>query len=119
MYNGAEVHGELHSVDASAGQEVTLYDAGSDTVITVGPNEALDIHFVQLVSAAGGDCRVFIGDDSTPGSSETVVRGTFGTFGGIASELRPHYSGKPGGKLFAKAPTGELDVIIKGTLRRA
>lgn len=119
MVHGEEVHGELHSTDASSGVAIPLYRGGSSTVRPIAANEYLDIHSVHLVTAAGGDAYVLVGADVTLGNGETVVRGTFAANGGIANELRPHYSGQMGLSPWVVAPAGAVDVIIKGTIRKA
>jgi len=119
MYSGDEVHGELNSSNASGGLEITLYRAGSTDTRTIEPDESLEIHYASLVTAAGGDAYIFIGADSTLGNGETVLRGTYAANGGQSGELRPPYSGIKGGKPYVVAPSGEVDVIIKGTIRRA
>jgi hypothetical protein len=118
-YAGDEVHGELHSTDASSGVEITLYRAGSTDSRTIQDNEYLEIHSLELITAAGGDAYVFIGADSTLGSGETAARGTFAANGGRSGELCPPYAGIKGGKPYVVAPAGAVDVVIKGTIRRA
>lgn len=120
-YQGQEVHGVLHSTDASSGVEIVLYDSGTGEVVDVGPRDHLDIHAVQLVTAPGGDCYILVGPDATLGSDagQTVVRGTFAANGGVFNELRPHYAGIRGGKPYVVAPSGVVDVVLKATLRKA
>lgn len=116
---GDEVHGELHSTDASAGVEVPLYRAGTATQRVIQPGEYLDIHYLQLVSAPGGDCGVHVGPDASRGTGETVMRGTVGAAGGMVSQITPPYEGIKGGKPFVIAPAGVVDVVIQGMIRKA
>lgn len=119
MYKGDPVHGEVHSSDASGGVEIVLYRAGTASQRVVGPNEYLDIHFVQLVSAPGGDCSVHVGPDASRGAGESVIRGTVAATGGIVSELTPPYEGIKGGKPWVIAPAGVVDAILQGCIRTA
>jgi len=118
-YNGDEVHGELHSTDASSGVEIPLYRAGSTDVRPIQDNEFLEIHSLELRTAAGGDVYVFVGEDSTVAAGETASRGTYAANGGRSGEICPPYAGIKAGKPFVVAPAGVIEIIIEGTVRRA
>jgi len=115
---GEPFRGVLHSVDASTAEPLILFKDGSTTAFTLEANEYLEVHSVQIVSAAGGDVRLFTGPDNTPGTGEDLNRGTFTTNGGIVQELEPTHSGNVGESLFLQAPIGVVDVIVRGGVRR-
>lgn len=112
---GDEVHGHLHSADASSGLEVTIYKSGTKETRTIQPNEFLHITEFKIVTAAGGDTHFWIGTGTTPAAGETVVRGTFNSNGGIASQYTgTPFCGAKGSKPYASAPAGVLDVTFTG-----
>jgi len=115
-YPGEPIKGILNSSDASSGVEVPIYNQGSYAARTLGPNEYIEIHNVKVISVPGGDVRVFTGADSTPGTGEDVVRGTFGANGGIAEDVK--HTGKAGHKVYVEAPAGVVDVVFEGTIRQ-
>src|SRR5580700_1529220 len=95
-YLGDPVHGELHSTNASAGLQVTLYKAGSLTAYTPLAWEQLEIESLEIITAAGGD--TFLAIDSvanigtTPNAGTTVVRGTLAANSGLLLSSM-HYKG--------------------------
>lgn len=116
---GRPFKGELHSTDASAGAEITLYENGSLDAYTLKDHEYLEIHLIQLITAAGGDAFVFTGADATEAAGEYVVRGTFAANGGIAQEvITPPHAGGKGHKAYVQAPAGAVDVVIRGVIRQ-
>lgn len=117
-YCGRPFRGEVDSADASSGVGFTLYEEGSLTPYTLKPNEYLVIQSVQVVTAAGGDTHVFLGEDSTAGAGETVVRGEFAANGGIVQDLDPPHAGVVGHTPFLSAPAGNVDAVIRGGIRR-
>jgi len=117
MYEGRPFRGELHSADASGGVVIPLYEDGSLTAYTLKDNEYLVIHSVELISAAGGDTFLFIGADGTEGAGEYIVRGTVAANGGIVQELIPPHSGDLGYLVYAQAPNGAVDAVIRGFIR--
>jgi hypothetical protein len=115
---GEPFKGEVSSADASAGVAFTLYKNGSLDAYTLAPGEYLEIHSVQLVTAPGGDVFIFTGADGTAGAGEYVVRGTFAATGGLVQEVRPPHVGKVNHLAYVDAPAGQVDAIIRGTIRR-
>lgn len=112
---GEPVRGVLHSTDASSGVEIPIYDRGNTTTTrTLLPTERLHIHHVKLITAVGGDSRVFVGADSTPANGEDVVRGTFTAGGGLSDDV--FFSGEKGDKPYAIAPAGVVDVFFEGAI---
>lgn len=121
MNSGKEVHGEIHSADASSGVEVTLYEAGTDTnALALGATEFLEITDIVVVSVAGGDVRVFFGSDMTPAAGSMIVRGTVGANGGIAkSFIVTPRGGVAGDTVRILAPIGVVDVNFTARLKTA
>ena len=117
LLQGQPVQGELHSTNASAGVEVTLYEIGSDDARTLDSDETIVIDRLELVSAATGDLHLFTGADATPGAGETVARGTVAANGGIVMEHVGH-RGQPGHKAWFIAPNGVSDCVFYGSIHR-
>lgn len=115
---GEPISGSLHSTDASSGAEVSLFDQNNNAR-TLQDGEYIEVHQVTLISAAGGDCRVFLGDDATPAAGEDVLRGAYSANGGEEKVLYPPKVGNAGQKVYAEAPAGALDVNLVGMIRRA
>lgn len=117
-YNyGEPIKGILHSTDASAGVEIPVFLDGAKTAYTLAADEYITITKIFFVQAAAGDGHVFIGPDASPGTGETVIRGTFVASGGAAvSSWR--WSGSKGEKAFVIAPAGVVDVQFIGELHR-
>jgi hypothetical protein len=117
---GDEVHGEVHTDDASGGVVALLYRAGSLTARTLAADEFLTITDIQVVSAPGGDIMAFLGADGTPGAGEYVLRGTVAATGGIAkSFIVTPRTGAAGHNLYIKGPAGDMDVTFTGRITRA
>lgn len=117
MYNlGEPIRGILHSTDASSGVEVPLFREGSTTALTLASNEYVEVTSVELITVAGGDCYVLIGDDATLGTGETVTRGTFAANGGVRADNTMH-AGGAGQKVWVVAPAGVVDVRLNGRIR--
>lgn len=122
MYQGEEVHGELHSTDASGGLEVPLYEAGRTDVRTLLSSEILVITDAEIISVPGGDVSLFLdaNDDNTLDAGETVLRGTVAANGGIARSFvgTPRF-GVEGAKPHIIAPAGVVDVLFTGFIKKA
>jgi len=103
---GRPVRGVVDSADASSGVAFTLYEEGSLSSYTLRDNEYLEIHHVTIVSAAGGDVYIHVGDDATVGSGEVVIRGEVAANGGFATNLSPPFAGQAGQSAYATAPAG-------------
>lgn len=116
MGHGSPVRGILHSTDASAGVALTLYPSGGNTALTLAANEILEIETVDIISAPGGDVKVFVAADMTLTAGNTVVRGTVAANGGIVKEFKQPWAGSVGHTPRAIAPAGVLDVIITGAI---
>lgn len=116
---GDPVRGTLHSTDASAGVAVPMYTSGSKTVRTLGSTEMLMIESVVAVAAVGGDMHLFVGPDATPGTGETVVRGTVGTNGIISAVFGQGSAFARGETPFFIAPAGAADVQFTGWIVKA
>lgn len=114
---GDPIHGELHSLDASGGVRVPVYKAGSVDAYTLAPNEYVEIHSVELVSAAGGDVALFLGGTNTPSAGEYVVRGTVNANSGLVMS-KMHFIGTDGSVPFLIAPAGVVDVNFTGVIRK-
>lgn len=114
---GEPIHGILHSTDASSGVAVPIFKLGSVSAYTLEAHEYIEITAIEIVTVAGGDCYVLIGDDATLGTGETVVRGTFAANGGIARDDICH-AGKAGQSAYLVAPVGVVDVKFAGVIRR-
>ena len=121
MAAGDEVHGELHSTDASSGVALTLYRAGSLQTVTVADNEFLDIDRASVVVADGGDAYIFLGSVGAGlQGGEIVIRGTFSENGGMTEDLsRTPRAGAAGATAVCIAPAGVVDAKITGRIRRA
>jgi hypothetical protein len=117
--HGDEVQGHVHSENASGGVQVPIYDAGSVTARTIQSHEYLVVTDVTIVSVPGGDVHLFVGADATPGTGETVERGTVAANGGIVQGYTTPFTGIKGGKPFIVAPNGVVDVQVRGYLMRA
>lgn len=118
MHAGEPIHGEIHSADASAGVQIVIYNQGSVTARTLNTHEYIEIHSLELVTAAGGDCYVFLAPTAAPVTGKYVVRGTFAANGGIAMSTILA-SGQKGDLPWVIAPAGAVDVIFKGVVRKA
>lgn len=116
---GRPVRGVIDSADASSGVAFTLYEEGSLSAYTLGDNEYLEIHHITVVSAAGGDVHVFVGDDASAGTGETVIRGEVASNGGFSTNLNPPFAGQAGQSAYINAPTGNVDAQFRGTIRQA
>jgi len=113
----------LNHGDASSGESVTsdeggLFRSGSLTAVALAADEYLEVHSIQVVSAVGGAVHVFAGADNNAGAGETLVRGTVAANGGLVQELKPPHVCKAAHQVYAKAPVGAIDVVIRGGIRR-
>jgi len=119
-HTGSPFRAHVHSTDASSGVAVPLYKNGSASVYTLSDTEYLEVHSVDVVTLAGGDCYVNVGPTSGTDADEIVVRGTFAANGGISKTgITPAFAGKAAGTPFIVAPAGVVDVVIHGTIREA
>lgn len=116
---GEPIRGVVHSTDASSGVAIVLRDLGNtgSGTRTLTATERLWITHVTIVTAVGGDCRVFVGADSTPANGEDVVRGTFVANGGYSDEVE--FTGEEGHTPFVIAPAGVVDVFLHGFIVNA
>ena len=122
MQYGDEVHGEVHSTDASSGVEIPIYEAGKVVARTLASTECLVITDFQIVSVPGGDCAIFLDESDNNGlnAGEVVVRGTVAANGGLAGGWRgTHRTGARGAKPHVIAPAGVVDVVFTGYIKRA
>lgn len=122
MPRGEEVHGEVHSTDATTAVEVPLYDADGQTV-TVTSTTRLVVTDVMFVTAVAGDGYVFFDndDDNALDAGETIIRGTVAANGGIAMSYNgtPRF-GKLGGKPHViHGAAGAVDVLLTGYILRS
>lgn len=117
-----EVHGEIHSTDASGGVEIPIYEAGKVSARTLQADETLVITDIQVISVVGGDIYVFLDedDDNALDTGETVVRGTVAANGGVVMNFgaTPRF-GAPGAKPHVIAPAGVVDVVFTGYIKGA
>lgn len=117
QYVGDPIRGILHSSDASSATEIPIFNQGSNAARALQAYEYIEIHSIEVVSAAGGDTTVFLSTDTTLSTGETAVRGTVSATGGIAmSILRP--VGVNGAKPYVISPAGAVDVTFTGVIRR-
>ena len=117
---GEAVSGELNSANASGGATITLRTHGSPSVVrSIGANERFVVTDVAVVTAPGGDVRVFLSADGSLNDGETVVRGTFAANGGMVRSFITPISGAAGAVPRVIAPTGAIDVQITGRVVRA
>jgi hypothetical protein len=119
---GEEVHGEVHSSDASSGVEIVIYDQGGGVARALEAAERLVITDALIVSENGGDCAMFLDadDDNALDAGETVIRGTVTDGGGIGFPfVGTHRMGQPGAKPHYYAPSGESDAIFTGYIIKA
>lgn len=114
---GEPIKGILTSADASSGVAIPIFSQGSNTARTLGDDEYLVIHSVELVSTTAGDAYVFLGADATLGTGETVERGDFAANGGIAPGFDLEHAGALGHTPFVVAP-GAVDVKLTGRIRK-
>lgn len=114
---GELIKGILYSSDASGGVAIPIFSQGSNTERTLAANEYIVVHSLELVSTVVGEAYVFLGDDATLGTGETVERGTFAANGGIAPGYDIEHAGLPGQRPYVVAP-GEVSVKITGRIRR-
>lgn len=116
---GLVVRGELHSEDASGGEEIPLYTSDGD-LRTLGASERLIIDSIVVHSVAGGDTYVFFDadDDDALDDGETVVRADLEADGRIAQTFPQHSAptGPKGAKPHAISPQGMLDVTLTGRI---
>ena len=115
--NGEPIKGHVHSSDASSGVTATLYDQANNAR-TLGDDEYLELYQLSVITGAGGDVRVFVGDDTTPADAETLARGTYAANGGEEKSLYPPFVGNAGQNVHVTAPAGALDLTFSGTIRR-
>lgn len=117
MYEiGEPIHGELHSIDASAGVLVPLLIAGTRTVRTLKANEFIEIYSLELVSAVGGDTSLFIETNSTPLQGDYIIRATLAANSGIVMS-RMRFTGMNNASVYLLAPTGVVDINFRGAVR--
>lgn len=121
MNSGKEVHGELHTVNASSGVEVPLYEAGTDTTaLTFGATEFLEITDIIVVAATGSDVQVFFGSTNTPAAGSMIIRGTIGAEGVMErSFIGTPRGGVAGDTVRVLAPSGVIDVNFTARLKTA
>ena len=123
MYaHGEPVHGEKVSTDASAGVAIPIYNEGSTTARTLGADEYIEVHEVQVSSVAAGLTIVSFGA-TNPGSSPTagnrVVSAALPINGSIQMS-HVHAVGPVGATLWLTAPAGDSShVTLKATIRSA
>lgn len=110
-FMGEPFVGEVHTSDASSGVSIPIRKTGTEDTYTLASNEYLSVHHIALVSENTGDAQVALG-------ARTVVRGTFAANGGLEQSLRPPVLGQVGDTLEVTAPTGDVDVLVQGTIRR-
>lgn len=123
---GDPIHGELHTADAHLGIQIPIYLSGSITPFVMTANDWIEIHSIQLISAAGGDCMVTVDTAAnvTPTPGTTVIRGTVAANGGLALSIM-RYTGQSESNgsqglpylPFLIAPAGTVDVIFRGSIR--
>ncbi len=113
---GEPVFGILHSADASAGVVVPLYKQGSRTAYTIKVDEYIEVHSIELISAAGGDCRAYFGTNGTPATASDILRGTVGTTSGELKSIIMR-TGFIAENVWCIAPAGVVDLIFNGTIR--
>lgn len=115
---GEPIHGELHSADAHLGVQVPIYKAGGIVAYVLQPWEWIEIHSIEIVTAAGGD--VFLSVDAaanaTPTPGTTVVRGTLAANSGLVQSIM-HYTGVNAYLPFLFAPAGVVDCNFRGWIR--
>lgn len=109
------VHGELHSTNASTGVAIPLYYEGTSNVATLLGDEHLKIDSIQAISAAGGDVQVFVELNATPQVGDFVIRGTVSVDGGVV-EGHVSFTGKVGAVAYLIAPAGVVDVVFSGRI---
>lgn len=120
MYQGRPFFGHVHSTDAHLGVVIPLYESGSGAAYTLQSDEYLEIYTVHMVTAAGGDCSINIGDGaSATDVDELVIRGTYAANGGVSQILLPPFAGQTAALPYIIAPAGVVDVHIYGTIRQA
>lgn len=115
---GEPFKGILSNADVSTATAVPIYESGSNTARTLASNEYLEIDSVELVHNAGGDLHLFVGADSTPGTGETIARGSVAANGGIVDDGLCHV-GLLGHTLWVDSDaSGQVDVKVHGRIRR-
>lgn len=118
MHTGEPIHGELHSADASAGVALLLYKSGSLAAYTLGVDEYIEIHSIDVVSAAGGDTVLYFSADGTVVAGGVIVRGTLAVNSGIVMS-RMNAAGTIGKNVYVKTPMGAADANFIGVIKRA
>ncbi len=118
MLPGDPVHGILSSADASSGVAVVIFKDGSNTAHTLAANEILVITDYEIIAAVSGDTHLFLGADATPGTGETIARGTVGTNGRLAGSRYPGVSAGPGLTPWLVAAAGQADVSFTGYIQQ-
>ena len=116
-YQGRPFQGHLNSEDASGGVTVAITEHGAPAAYTLKAHEYLEVHDIQLVTETGGDCRVIFTDSPSGTTGTTVVRGNYAANGGVSARFKIPVVGARGEFLRAVAPAGDLDVVVRGTIR--
>lgn len=115
---GRPFRAHTHETDASSGADVPIFEMGGTVAYTLKDNEYLEVHSVQVVSAAGGDVFLNCGASSADTAAEQIFRGTVAGNGGIVGEkFCPPFAGPLAGTLWVDAPAGVCDVTITGFIR--
>jgi len=109
---GDPVHFELQDADCSgAGVAITIHDAGSVAVRTLGATEILHITDLCLMTEAGGACGLFADTDV---AGRRVVAGTFDILSGIARTFKVPYACPVGITPIVIAAAGNIDLCGQG-----
>lgn len=121
---GRPFTGVFSSADASALNEAnsrfTLYTVGSSTALVLAANERVVITDLAVVVGSALAVTVYDGADAIVDAGEVILKGSFGTNGGISQNLQvPHYGSAC--QSYPKVKTGgagQVDAVIRGVIVR-
>ena len=123
---GDEVHGEISTLDASAGVAFTIYDAGAPTKgMSIAARVQKGTEFfvltdIILISTVGGTFTMVFYPLSTGVIADTaglrIAKGDFAATSGFAHHFETPRIGPPGYGVALISSIGQVDGVITGGL---
>lgn len=114
---GRPFQAQYSGSSAGSGVALTLYTSALATTDTVASDERIAVTDFMLISVPGGACAIYAADAATTGFK--FAGGTVAANGGFAGECKTPFFGKKGEELWVVAPTGQVDVFVRGFIVKA
>lgn len=122
LHQGDEVHFSLETTDSSTAVAIPIFRSGSNAAITLADNQIFTFDTLIVVSEDALDVEVYLGAaGGSASAAETVVKGEFGTTGGVVSPfIVTGRSGTPGDAPFVEADiAGKININGTGRITEA